>query len=138
SESSPRSESDPDERDVWAELKELRDIAIEHRIKIQSLEQDDTGDTADVKHAESHVTDAHDHDILDLINNSSLEATTSFSEQEVEELKIDTAEATRSSSEKEVQELKRENAALKASMSSSENDVEEVKRGKGIEGKYCL
>ncbi|KAI4797576.1 hypothetical protein KUCAC02_024986 [Chaenocephalus aceratus] len=32
---------------VWAELKELRDMAIEHRIKIQSLEQDNTADTAD-------------------------------------------------------------------------------------------
>ncbi|KAL3060885.1 hypothetical protein OYC64_009151 [Pagothenia borchgrevinki] len=42
--------------DVWAELKEIRDMAIEHRIKIQSLEQDNTGDTADIKHTESHVT----------------------------------------------------------------------------------
>ncbi|KAK1904803.1 Highly reducing polyketide synthase azaB [Dissostichus eleginoides] len=42
--------------DVWAELKEIRDMAIEHRIKIQRLEQDNTGDTADVKHTESHVT----------------------------------------------------------------------------------
>ncbi|KAK1905151.1 Complement C1q-like protein 2 [Dissostichus eleginoides] len=57
-----------------------------------------------------------------------LEAKMSFTEKEVEELKIDTAEAKRSSSEKEVQELKRENAALEARMSSSENDVEEVKR----------
>ncbi|KAJ4948921.1 hypothetical protein JOQ06_020442 [Pogonophryne albipinna] len=88
--------------DVWAELKELRDIAIEHRIKIQRMEQD----------------------------NTALEAKMSFSEKEVEELKIDTAvsEAKRSSSEKEVQELKRENAALEARMSSSEKDVEEVKR----------
>ncbi|KAK5898418.1 hypothetical protein CgunFtcFv8_015839 [Champsocephalus gunnari] len=39
--------------DVWAELKEIRDMAIEHRIKIQRLEQDST---ADVKHTESHVT----------------------------------------------------------------------------------
>ncbi|KAI9519610.1 hypothetical protein NQZ68_026815 [Dissostichus eleginoides] len=86
--------------DVSAELKELRDIAIEHRIKIQRQEQD----------------------------NTALEAKMSFTEKEVEELKIDTAEAKRSSSEKEVQELKRENAALEARMSSSENDVEEVKR----------
>ncbi|XP_063729937.1 complement C1q-like protein 2 [Eleginops maclovinus] len=28
--------------DVWAELKELRDMAIEHKIKIQKLEQDNT------------------------------------------------------------------------------------------------
>ncbi|XP_034004143.1 complement C1q-like protein 2 isoform X2 [Trematomus bernacchii] len=28
--------------DLWAELKELRDMAIEHRIKIQRLEQDNT------------------------------------------------------------------------------------------------
>ncbi|KAK5877458.1 hypothetical protein CesoFtcFv8_024960 [Champsocephalus esox] len=42
--------------DVWAELKEIRDMAIEHRIKIQRLEQDNTADTADVKHTESHVT----------------------------------------------------------------------------------
>ncbi|XP_033991743.1 uncharacterized protein LOC117487193 isoform X2 [Trematomus bernacchii] len=88
--------------DVSAELKELRDIAIEHRIKIQRMEQD----------------------------NTALEAKMSFSEKEVEELKIDTAvsEAKRSSSEKEVLELKRENAALEARMNSSENDVEEVKR----------
>lgn len=31
--------------DIWAELKELRDMAIEHRIKIEKLEQDNTGET---------------------------------------------------------------------------------------------
>ena len=49
--------------DVWAELKEIRDMAIEHRIKIQRLEQDNTGDTPDVKHTESHIT-LHWHAII--------------------------------------------------------------------------
>ncbi|KAI9529091.1 hypothetical protein NQZ68_013398 [Dissostichus eleginoides] len=88
--------------DILAELKELREIAIEHRIKIQRLEQD----------------------------NTVLENRMSSSEKEGEELKRENAvsEARLNFSEKEVQELQRENAALEARMSSRENEVEEVKR----------
>ncbi|XP_019130099.1 heavy metal-binding protein HIP [Larimichthys crocea] len=83
--------------DIWAELKELRDMAIEHRIKIEKLEQD----------------------------NTFLEARMSSSENEMDELKRENAhlltrvtasenkntalEARMSSSEKEVEELKKEN-----------------------------
>ncbi|KAL3066262.1 hypothetical protein OYC64_016255 [Pagothenia borchgrevinki] len=102
--------------DLWAELKELRDMAIEHRIKIQSLEQDNTATQVRLTASES--------------KNAALETRMSSSEKEVEELKRVNAvsEARMSSSEKEVQELQRENAALEARMSSSEKEVEEVKR----------
>ncbi|XP_033973579.1 COP1-interactive protein 1-like isoform X7 [Trematomus bernacchii] len=130
--------------DVWAELKELRDMAIEHRIKIQSLEQDNTATQVRLTASES--------------KNAVLESRMSFSEKEVEELQRENAdllarvtasenkstvlETRMSSSEKEVEELQRENAdllarvtasenkstALESRMSSSEKEVEELQR----------
>ncbi|XP_033973570.1 E3 ubiquitin-protein ligase BRE1-like 2 isoform X6 [Trematomus bernacchii] len=102
--------------DVWAELKELRDMAIEHRIKIQSLEQDNTATQVRLTASES--------------KNAVLESRMSFSEKEVEELQRENAvlETRMSSSEKEVEELQRENAVLENRMSSSEKEVEELQR----------
>ncbi|XP_033988472.1 heavy metal-binding protein HIP-like isoform X6 [Trematomus bernacchii] len=116
--------------DVWAELKELRDMAIKHRIKIQRLEQDNTVTQVRLTASES--------------KNAALEGRMSSSEKQVEELQRENAdlldrvtasenkstvlESRMSSSEKEVQELQRVNAALEARMSSSEKEVEEVKR----------
>ncbi|XP_033973586.1 protein Daple-like isoform X8 [Trematomus bernacchii] len=130
--------------DVWAELKELRDMAIEHRIKIQSLEQDNTATQVRLTASES--------------KNAVLETRMSSSEKEVEELQRENAdllarvtasenkstvlETRMSSSEKEVEELQRENAdllarvtasenkstALESRMSSSEKEVEELQR----------
>ncbi|XP_033973595.1 COP1-interactive protein 1-like isoform X9 [Trematomus bernacchii] len=116
--------------DVWAELKELRDMAIEHRIKIQSLEQDNTATQVRLTASES--------------KNAVLESRMSSSEKEVEELqreitdllarvtasenKSTALESRMSSSEKEVEELQRENAVLETRMSSSEKEVEELQR----------
>ncbi|KAL3060883.1 hypothetical protein OYC64_009149 [Pagothenia borchgrevinki] len=98
--------------DVWTELKELRDMAIEQRIKIQCLEQDNTATQVRLTASES--------------KNTVLEARMSFSEKDVEELqreitdlltrvtasenKSTVLETRMSSSEKEVEELQRENA----------------------------
>ncbi|XP_033973612.1 myosin-11-like isoform X11 [Trematomus bernacchii] len=141
--------------DVWAELKELRDMAIEHRIKIQSLEQDNTATQVRLTASES--------------KNAALESRMSSREKEVEELqreggggtperrrwrssrekeveelqreitdllarvtasenKSTVLETRMSFSEKEVEELQRENAVLEARMSSSEKEVEELQR----------
>ncbi|XP_034088630.1 complement C1q-like protein 2 [Gymnodraco acuticeps] len=64
--------------DVWAELKEIRDMAIEHRIKIQRLEQDNTDLLARVTASENKST--------------ALEARMSSSEKEVEELQRENAD----------------------------------------------
>ncbi|KAL3066263.1 hypothetical protein OYC64_016255 [Pagothenia borchgrevinki] len=123
--------------DLWAELKELRDMAIEHRIKIQSLEQDNTATQVRLTASESKNAaletrmSSSEKEVEELKRvNAALEAKMILSEKEVQELKIDTAvsEARLNFSEKEVQELQRENAALEARMSSSEKEVEEVKR----------
>ncbi|KAL3060884.1 hypothetical protein OYC64_009150 [Pagothenia borchgrevinki] len=47
--------------DVWAELKELRDMAIEHRIKIQILEQDNTATQVRLTASESKNTGKYLH-----------------------------------------------------------------------------
>ncbi|XP_034069198.1 complement C1q-like protein 2 [Gymnodraco acuticeps] len=84
--------------DVWAELKEIRDMAIEHRIKIQRLEQDNTADTADMSSSEKEVEELQR-------ENADLLARVTASEN-----KSTALEARMSSSEKEVEELQRENA----------------------------
>ncbi|KAJ4925293.1 hypothetical protein JOQ06_018028 [Pogonophryne albipinna] len=139
--------------DVWAELKEIRDMAIEHRIKIQRLEQDNTALEAKMSSSEKEVgelqrenTDLQARVTASENKSTALEANMSFSENEVQELKIETLqvtlEARMSSSENEVEEVKRVNAdllarvtasenkstALEARMSSSEKEVEELQR----------
>ncbi|XP_078018809.1 uncharacterized protein LOC144458887 isoform X3 [Epinephelus lanceolatus] len=109
--------------DIWAELKELRDMAIEQKVelrnsksKIEKLEQE----------------------------NAVLETRMSSSENEVAELKRENAatqarltasesknavlEARMSSYEDVVKTLQRENKVLETRMSSSENEVAELKR----------
>ncbi|KAK1886642.1 Complement C1q-like protein 2 [Dissostichus eleginoides] len=116
--------------DILAELKELRDIAIEHRIIIQRLEQDNTATQVRLTASES--------------KNDVLENRMSSSEKEGEELKRENAalEARMSSRENEVEEVKRVNADLlarvtasenksrvfEARMSSSEKEVQELQR----------
>ncbi|XP_034004141.1 puff II/9-1 protein-like isoform X3 [Trematomus bernacchii] len=123
--------------DILAELKELRDMAIEHRIKIQRLEQDNTATQVRLTASESKNAvletkmSSSEKEVEEVKReNAALEAKMILSEKEVQELKIDTAvsEARLNFSEKQVQELQRVNAALEARMSSSEKEVEEVKR----------
>ncbi|KAI4785170.1 hypothetical protein KUCAC02_037921, partial [Chaenocephalus aceratus] len=84
--------------DVLAELKELRDMAIEHRIKIQRLEQDTTALEAKMVLSEKEVEEVKR-------ENADLLARVTASEK-----KSTAFEARMSSSEKEVEELQRENA----------------------------
>ncbi|XP_049912888.1 multimerin-2-like isoform X10 [Epinephelus moara] len=123
--------------DIWAELKELRDMAIEQKVelrnsksKIEKLEQENAATQARLTASES--------------KNAVLEAKMSFYEGVVKELQRENMvlETRMSSSENEVAELKRENAAtqarltasesknavLETRMSSSENEVAELKR----------
>ncbi|XP_033964945.1 complement C1q-like protein 2 [Pseudochaenichthys georgianus] len=84
--------------DVWAELKEIRDMAIEHRIKIQRLEQDNTALEARMSSSENEVEEVKR-------VNADLLARVTASEN-----KSTALEARMSCSEKEVEELQRENA----------------------------
>ncbi|XP_053198391.1 heavy metal-binding protein HIP-like [Scomber japonicus] len=144
--------------DIWAELKELRDMAIEHSVelrnsksKMEKLELENTAIQARLTASESRNAvleermSSSENEVVKLqIQNAVLEARLSTSENEVEELKRENTmlEARMSTSEKEVEELKRENTdllarvtacenkskVLEARMSSSENEVEELKR----------
>ncbi|KAJ4944369.1 hypothetical protein JOQ06_012913 [Pogonophryne albipinna] len=87
--------------DVLAELKELRDMAIEHRIKIQRLEQDNTVLETKMSSSEKEVEEVKR-------ENADLLARVTASEK-----KSTAFEARMSSSEKEVEELQRENADKK-------------------------
>ncbi|XP_042258021.1 uncharacterized protein LOC121889862 [Thunnus maccoyii] len=129
--------------DIWAELKELRDMVIQHSLELQKLEQENTAIQARLTASES--------------KNEVLEAKMNASENVIVELKRDimVLEARMSSNELQVEELKRENAGkkkkkkvktsnadllarvtgtenkstvLEARMSSNENEVEELKR----------
>ncbi|KAM7390601.1 hypothetical protein PAMA_008669 [Pampus argenteus] len=123
--------------DIWAELKALRDMVIEHNVEfknskteIEKLEQENTDIQARLTASET--------------KNAVLEARMNSSENVVKELKIENIvlRARMSTSEKEVEELKRENTdllarvsacdnkstVLEARMSSSENEVKELKR----------
>ncbi|XP_049912881.1 heavy metal-binding protein HIP-like isoform X3 [Epinephelus moara] len=102
--------------DIWAELKELRDMAIEQKVelrnsksKIEKLEQENAATQARLTASES--------------KNAVLEAKMSFYEGVVKELQRENMvlETRMSSSENEVAELKRENAATQARLTASES-----------------
>ncbi|XP_049420632.1 centlein-like isoform X18 [Epinephelus fuscoguttatus] len=126
--------------DIWAELKELRDMAIEQKVelrnsksKIEKLEQENAATQARLTASES--------------KNAVLESRVNTSENLVAELRRENMvlETRMSSSENEVAELKRQNAdllarvtasenkitVLETRMSSSENEVAELKRQNG-------
>ncbi|XP_053195824.1 putative leucine-rich repeat-containing protein DDB_G0290503 isoform X2 [Scomber japonicus] len=137
--------------DIWAELKELRDMAIQHSVelrnsksKMENLEQENTAIQARLTASEwknavlENVVkelQRENTDLLDRVTsledkNKVLEARMNASENEVEELKRQSADMmTRMNvSENEVEELKRQSAVLEARMNASENEVEELKR----------
>ncbi|XP_039645655.1 uncharacterized protein LOC120552061 [Perca fluviatilis] len=142
--------------DIWAELKELRDMAIEQMVdlrnsksKIEKLEQESTATQVRLAASESKNAvlkarmSSSENQVKELKReNAVLEARMSSSENEVEELKRENAEARMSSSENEVDELRKENAAtqvrlaasesknavLEARMSSIENEVDELRK----------
>ncbi|XP_071341507.1 cerebellin-4-like [Trachinotus anak] len=102
--------------DIWAELKELRDMVIKQGIKIENMEQENTVIQARLTAIENE--------------NAVLEARLTASINEVEQLTSETTvlEARLNSSENMVMELKRENTALEARVSASENEVKELQR----------
>ncbi|XP_062292124.1 putative leucine-rich repeat-containing protein DDB_G0290503 isoform X9 [Scomber scombrus] len=108
--------------DIWAELKELRDMAIEHSVelrnsksKMEKLEQENTAIQARLTASE--------------YKNAVLEARMNASENEVEELKRQNTDmmARLKINEHGMEELKRENTVLEARMNASENEVVKLK-----------
>ncbi|XP_053185523.1 heavy metal-binding protein HIP-like [Scomber japonicus] len=113
-----KSNSDEDNitPDIWAELKELRDMGIEHRVELRKLEQENTAIQTRLTASES--------------KNAVLEARMTASENEMEELKIENEvlKARMNTSENVMEELKKENTVLEARMNTSENVMEELKK----------
>ncbi|XP_078018871.1 uncharacterized protein LOC144458915 isoform X1 [Epinephelus lanceolatus] len=123
--------------DIWAELKELRDMAIKHRSKIEKLEQENAATQARLTASESKnaVLEARMSSYEDVVKtlqreNKVLGATVTASNNKVEELRRDNTvlESRVNTSENLVAELRRENMVLETRMSSSENEVAELKR----------
>ncbi|XP_029314165.1 LOW QUALITY PROTEIN: complement C1q-like protein 2 [Cottoperca gobio] len=86
--------------EMWAELKELRDMAIEHRTKIEKLEQQSTYmQLIHVSSSEKEVEELKERKQVNLLTRVT-----------ASENKSTVLEARMSSSEKEVEELKREKA----------------------------
>ncbi|XP_049912884.1 heavy metal-binding protein HIP-like isoform X7 [Epinephelus moara] len=130
--------------DIWAELKELRDMAIEQKVelrnsksKIEKLEQENAATQARLTASESKnaVLEARMSSYEDMVKtlqreNKVLGATVTASNNKVEELRRDNTvlESRVNTSENLVAELRRENMVLETRMSSSENEVAELKR----------
>ncbi|XP_053186850.1 lamin-B1-like [Scomber japonicus] len=141
--------------DIWAELKELRDMVIEHRMELRKLEQENTAmqtrlTISEYKNAvlESKMTDSEnmvkelqsentairiclfDIKTASECKNAVLEARMTASENEMEELKKENTvlEARMNASENEMVKLKIENAVLETRMTASENVMEELKK----------
>ncbi|XP_053195841.1 heavy metal-binding protein HIP-like isoform X1 [Scomber japonicus] len=116
--------------DIWAELKELRDMAIQHSVeltntksKMEKLEQENTAiqtrlTASEWKNAvlENVVKE------LQRENTDLLDRVTSLEDQN----KV--LEARMNASENEVEELKRQSADMMTRMNASENEVKELKR----------
>ncbi|XP_053195823.1 liprin-alpha-2-like isoform X1 [Scomber japonicus] len=130
--------------DIWAELKELRDMAIQHSVelrnsksKMENLEQENTAIQARLTASEwknavlENVVkelQRENTDLLDRVTsledkNKVLEARMNASENEVEELKRQSADLL-----DRVTSLEDKNKVLEARMNASENEVEELKR----------
>ncbi|XP_042265103.1 uncharacterized protein LOC121895746 [Thunnus maccoyii] len=102
--------------DIWAELKELRDMVIQHSVELRKLEQENTA-------IQARLTDSER-------KNAVLEARMNASDNKVEELERENTvlEARMNTSENLVEELQRENIVLEARMNASDNKVEELER----------
>ncbi|XP_042366680.1 heavy metal-binding protein HIP-like [Plectropomus leopardus] len=137
--------------DIWTELKELRDMAIEHRIKIEKLEQEKTVLEARISASNNKLEELkRDNTVLEVKMNNSENAVKELKRENMDLLDRVTAsenkntmlETRMTSTENEVEELKRKNVdllarvtanenrdtVLETRMSSSENEVEELKR----------
>ncbi|XP_062292115.1 golgin subfamily A member 3-like isoform X8 [Scomber scombrus] len=122
--------------DIWAELKELRDMAIEHSVelrnsksKMEKLEQENTAIQARLT-ASEYKNAVLENVVKELQReNTVLEARMNASENEVEELKRQNTDmmARLKINEHGMEELKRENTVLEARMNASENEVVKLK-----------
>uniref|UniRef100_A0A8P4KLQ5 C1q domain-containing protein n=1 Tax=Dicentrarchus labrax TaxID=13489 RepID=A0A8P4KLQ5_DICLA len=109
--------------DIWAELKELRDMAIEQKVElrnsksmIEKLEQENTVLESRMIASEKVVKDLQRENIV-------LEARMNASEKAVAELKRENEDLLA-----RITASENKNMVLEARMSSSENEVEELKR----------
>ncbi|XP_044207433.1 heavy metal-binding protein HIP-like [Thunnus albacares] len=102
--------------DISAELKELRDMVIQHSVELRKLEQENTA-------IQARLTDSE-------IKNAVLEARMNASDNKVEQLERENTvlEARMTASENLVEELQRENIDLKARLNTGEKMVEELQR----------
>ncbi|XP_042277178.1 uncharacterized protein LOC121903853 [Thunnus maccoyii] len=116
--------------DIWAELKALRDMVIQHSLELRKLEQENTAIQARLTASEN--------------KNAVLEARINTSDNKVEELerentdllarvtatenKSTVLETRLNASENLVKELQRENSVLEARLNTAENMLEELKR----------
>ncbi|XP_053180767.1 heavy metal-binding protein HIP-like [Scomber japonicus] len=97
--------------DIWAELKELRDMAIEHSVELRKLEQ------------ETRLT-ASENEVKELQReNTVLKARMKTSEDVMEELKMENTDL-----QSRVTASEDKSKVLEARMNASENEVEELKR----------
>ncbi|XP_042285494.1 myosin-10-like [Thunnus maccoyii] len=119
--------------DIWAELKELRDMVVQHSVELKKMEKLEQENTA----IQARLTASE-------IKNAVLEARMTASDNKVEELerentdllarvtatenKSTVLEARMNASDNKVEELQRENTDLKARLNTAENVVEELKR----------
>ncbi|XP_044193553.1 heavy metal-binding protein HIP-like [Thunnus albacares] len=137
--------------DIWAELKALREMVIQHSLELRKLEQENTAIQARLTASENKnaVLEARintsdnkveelERENTDLLarvtateNKSTvLETRLNASENLVKELQRENSvlEARLNTAENMLEELKRKNTVLEARMSSNENEVEELKR----------
>ncbi|XP_053195825.1 heavy metal-binding protein HIP-like isoform X3 [Scomber japonicus] len=116
--------------DIWAELKELRDMAIQHSVelrnsksKMENLEQENTAIQARLTASEwKNAVLENVVKELQRENTDLLDRVTSLED------KNKVLEARMNASENEVEELKRQSADMMTRMNVSENEVEELKR----------
>ncbi|XP_062297551.1 centromere protein F-like isoform X2 [Scomber scombrus] len=131
--------------DIWAELKGLRDMAIEHSVELRTararwrswsrrfivsipaiqarLTTSESKNT--VLEARLAASESKNAALEERMSSSENQTKMNASENVVKELQRENTvlEARMSSSENEVEELKRQNTVLEARMSSSENEV---------------
>ncbi|XP_044207436.1 uncharacterized protein LOC122982314 [Thunnus albacares] len=95
--------------DIWAELKELRDMVIQHSVELRNSK-------SNIEKLEQE--------------NTVLEARMNASDNKVEQLERENTdlEARLNTGEKVMEELQRENTVLEARMNTNENEVEELQR----------
>ncbi|XP_053180775.1 heavy metal-binding protein HIP-like [Scomber japonicus] len=102
--------------DIWAELKELRDMAIEHSVELRKLGEENTAIQTRLTASENEVKELQR-------ENTVLKARMKTSENVMEELKMENTDL-----QSRVTAFEDKSTVLEARMNASENEVEELKR----------